>query len=43
MGLSRTWVLDLQWSQYQDVGEEGETGVDDVESISATMLYRFGR
>lgn len=43
VGLSRRWVLDVGWTRYQDVGEVEETGQGDVDMISATVLYRFGR
>jgi opacity protein-like surface antigen len=43
VGLSRRWVLDVEWTRYQDVGEVGETGQGDIDAVTATVLYRFGR
>ncbi len=43
VGLSRRWVLDAEWTRYQDVGKVGETGQGDIDMVTATVLYRFGR
>jgi hypothetical protein len=41
VGLLKSLLLELEWSRYMNVGEEGVTGEDDLDAATLTFLYRF--
>ncbi len=47
-GLGVSWALkpslfvEAQWERFTDIGEPGETGRDDVDSLGVTLNWRFG-
>ena len=41
VALMKRLLLELEWSQYSNVGEKGETGEGDVDATTAMLVFRF--